>query len=178
MRSREQFRKVSMQWHRFFGFRAADRTERLGEKRIRARIFDHKREEIRQKRFSRLHRINIKGQLEQMIGPSAAFRGLQEPVIRAVARGEWPIIQIIPTGSGKSLTFILPAYCTPDGVTVVVTPLVSLQDDIVGRCIKLGIDAYVWKSREVQRAALLVFVTPESAVSKGFRMFVERMYGQ
>lgn len=59
-----------------------------------------------------------------------------------------------------------------------VTPLVALENDMVARCIKLGIDAYVWKSREVQRAASLVFVTPESAVSKGFRMFVERMHGQ
>ncbi|RTE68127.1 hypothetical protein BHE90_017496, partial [Fusarium euwallaceae] len=101
-----------------------------------------------------------------------------EPVIRAVARGEWPIVQITPTGGGKSLTFMLPAYCTPDGVTVVITPLVSLQDDMAARCAKMGIDAYAWRSSGVQRAASLVFVTPESAVSKGFRAFVERMQGQ
>ncbi|KAI8394943.1 hypothetical protein FOFC_21656, partial [Fusarium oxysporum] len=178
IRSREKFRKISMQWHRFFGFGAADRKEQLGGKRIRTGIFDNEREELRRKRFGRLHRIDMKGQLGQMMGASARFRGLQEPVIRAVARGEWPIVQITPTGGGKSLTFMLPAYCTPDGVTVVVTPLVSLENDMVRRCIKLGIDAYVWKSREVQRAASLVFVTPESAVSKGFRMFIERMHGQ
>jgi superfamily II DNA helicase RecQ len=178
MRSREKFRKVSMQWHRFFGFGAEDRMERLGEKRVRAGIFDAEREEIRRKRFARLHRIDIRGQLKQLMGPAAEFRGLQEPVIRAVARGEWPVVQVTPTGGGKSLTFMLPAYCTPDGVTVVITPLVSLENDMVARCVKMGIDAYIWKSRGVQRAASLVFVTPESAVSKGFRVFVERMHGQ
>jgi superfamily II DNA helicase RecQ len=49
---------------------------------------------------------------------------------------------------------------------------------MVGRCTKSGIDVYIWKSRGVQRAVSLVFVTSESAVSKGFRMFVERMHGQ
>ncbi|KAL3595876.1 hypothetical protein FPOAC2_10246 [Fusarium poae] len=177
MRSRDEFRKASMQWHRFFGFGAEDRVEQLGGKRIRCG-FDDEREEMRRKRFSRLHRIDLKGQLGQMMGPSATFRGLQESVIRAVARGEWPIVQVTPTGGGKSLTFMLPAYCTPDGVTVVITPLVALEDDMAVRCAKLGIDAYVWKSRGIQRAASLVFVTPESAVSKGFRAFVERMHGQ
>ncbi|GKU13616.1 unnamed protein product [Fusarium langsethiae] len=177
LRSRDEFRKASMQWHRFFGFGAQDRVEQLGGKRSRCG-FDDEREEMRRKRFSRLHRMDLKGQLGQMMGPSATFRGLQEPVIRAVARGEWPIVQVTPTGGGKSLTFMLPAYCTPDGVTVVITPLVALENDMAVRCAKLGIDAYVWKSRGVQRAASLIFVTPESSVSKGFRTFVERMHGQ
>ncbi|OBS16245.1 hypothetical protein FPOA_13049 [Fusarium poae] len=178
MNRRDGFRKVSMQWHRFFGFGAEDRVEQLGTKRPRY-PFDEEREMTRRNRFGRLHRVDMQGQLKQMMGATAAFRGQQESVIRAVARGEWPIVQITPTGGGKSLTFMLPAYCTPDGVTVVVTPLVALQDDMAVRCSKLGIDAYVWRSRGViQRAASLVFVTPESAVSKGFRTFVERMHGQ
>ncbi|KAL9572228.1 hypothetical protein ACKAV7_003641 [Fusarium commune] len=182
MREREEFRKVSMRWHRFFDFGAEDRTDQFGSMsgglKRKKEAFDDEREMMRRKRFDRLHRIDIKGQLRQMMGPTAIFRGLQEKVIRAVARGEWPIMQVTPTGGGKSLTFMLPAYCTPDGVTVVITPLVSLQDDMAVRCQRLGIDAYIWKSREVQRAASLVFVTPESAVSKGFRTFVERMHGQ
>ncbi|KAF4473075.1 ATP-dependent DNA helicase Q1 [Fusarium albosuccineum] len=184
MRSREEFRKVSMQWHRFFGFGAEDRAEWTftaggSRRRRRGRVaIDDAREEMRRRRFGRLHRTDMQGQLRQMIGPAAAFRGLQEPVIRALARGEWPIVQVTPTGGGKSMTFMLPAYCTPEGVTVVITPLVSLQDDMADRCAKLGIDAYVWRSGGVQRGASLVFVTPESAVGKGFRVFIERMCGQ
>jgi superfamily II DNA helicase RecQ len=44
---------------------------------------------------------------------------------------------------------MLPAYCILDGVIVVVMPLVLLENDMVRRYIKLGIDIYVWKSREV-----------------------------
>ncbi|CAM1507686.1 Fc.00g073270.m01.CDS01, partial [Cosmosporella sp. VM-42] len=87
-------------------------------------------------------------------------------------------MQVTPTSGGKSLTFILPAFYTPTGVTIVISPLVALQNDMDVRCAKMGIDAYVWKSRGIQRAASLVFVTPESAVSKGFQTFVERMHGQ
>ncbi|KAH7109571.1 hypothetical protein B0J13DRAFT_663600 [Dactylonectria estremocensis] len=106
MRSREQFRKVSMQWHQFFGLGAEDRTEwSIGAKRGRS-MFDADREDVRRKRFGRLHRMDMQGQLQQMMGPAVAFRGLQEPVIRAVVRGEWPIVQITPTGGGKSLTFV------------------------------------------------------------------------
>lgn len=164
MRSREQFRKVSMQWHRFFGFGAQDRGGAdPGWKRMR-QIFEAEREDMRRKRFERLHHMDMQGQLKQMMGAAAEFRGLQEPVMWAVIRGEWPILQVMATGGGKSLTFMLPGFCTPDGVTVIVTPLVALQNDMDVRCAKMGIDAYVWKSRGVQRAASLVFVTPESAV--------------
>ncbi|RKL22022.1 hypothetical protein BFJ72_g14786 [Fusarium proliferatum] len=180
MRSRNEFQTVSMRWHAFFGFGAEDRVERsggMGLKRGRME-FDMEREDIRRRRFERLHRADMRGQLKQMMGESAEFRGLQEAVIRTVVRGDGPIVQITPTGGGKSLTFMLPAFCTPDGMTIVVTPLVALENDMEERCRKMGIDGYVWKSRGVQRGASLVFVTPESAVTKGFRSFVERMHGQ
>jgi superfamily II DNA helicase RecQ len=49
---------------------------------------------------------------------------------------------------------------------------------MVQRCQRLGINGYIWKQHGTQRAASLVFVTPESAVTKGFRAFVDRMHGQ
>jgi superfamily II DNA helicase RecQ len=69
-----------------------------------------------------------------MMGPGASFRGLQEPMIRAVARGEWPIVQVTPIGGGKSLIFMLPAFCTPDSMTIVVSLLVALENDMEVRC--------------------------------------------
>ncbi|WKT53658.1 hypothetical protein QSH57_004242 [Fusarium oxysporum f. sp. vasinfectum] len=102
MRKREEFCKVSMRWHYFFDFGAEDRTDQfgsiLGGLKRKKEAFDDEREMMRRKRFDRLHRIDIKGQLRQMMGPTAMFRGLQEKVIRAVARGEWPIVQVTPTG--------------------------------------------------------------------------------
>ncbi|SCV25108.1 uncharacterized protein FFB14_00001 [Fusarium fujikuroi] len=43
----------------------------------------------------------MRGQLKQMMGKSAEFRGLQEAVIRTVVRGDGPIVQITPTGGGQ-----------------------------------------------------------------------------
>jgi superfamily II DNA helicase RecQ len=136
------------------------------------------REYLQRQRFTCLHQTDIKAQLKQIMGPGVVFRGMQEQVIRLVTRGEWPIVQVTPTGGGKSLTFMLPAYCVPDGVTVVITPLVALENDMVQWCERLGIDAYIWKRDGVQRAASIVFVTPESAVTKAFGVFVDRMHGQ
>jgi superfamily II DNA helicase RecQ len=138
-------------------------------------VFESVREEARFRRFARLQRVDIQGQLKQMMGPEAQFRGMQEEVIRAIVRGESPIIQVAGTGEGKSMSFMLPAFCSPDGVTVVVVPLVALRGDLHGRCQRMGIDAHVWQGQGVNRAAAIVFVTPESAVTVGFRSFANRL---
>src|SRR5690606_14673980 len=89
--------------------------------------------------------------------------------------GETPVVQVAGTGVGKSMSFMLPAYCSPDGVTVVVVPLVALREDLHRRCKRAGIDAHVWHSQGPNRGASIVFVTPESAVTKGFQGFVNRL---
>jgi hypothetical protein len=178
LKQRDGFRKISIQWHRFLGFGARDRllAGRGGAKRVRG-LFEVEREDIQRRRFEQLRHTDIRGQLKQMMGKDADFRGKQEEVIRAVMAGTWPIVQVAPTGGGKSLTFMLPAYCVPDGVTIVVTPLVALENDMVRRCTEAEIEGYVWKSNGLQRAASLIFVTPESAVTKAFRVLVERLQG-
>lgn len=61
MRSREQFCKVSMQWHQFFGLGAEDRTEWIiGAKRGRS-MYDADREDVRRKRFGRLYCMDMQG---------------------------------------------------------------------------------------------------------------------
>ena len=76
--------------------------------------------------------------LETVFGfPS--FRPGQEEVVQAVLDGE-DVLAVMPTGSGKSLCYQLPALVRP-GVTVVVSPLISLMRDQVGQLREYGVAA-------------------------------------
>ena len=57
------------------------------------------------------------------------FREGQEEVIEAVMAGE-DVLTIMPTGSGKSLCYQLPALAF-EGITLVVSPLIALMKDQV-----------------------------------------------
>ena len=63
------------------------------------------------------------------------FRPGQRDVIDAVLAGEDSLC-IMPTGGGKSLVYQLPAIVSK-GVTVVVSPLMSLIQDQVGGCVRV-----------------------------------------
>ncbi|WP_100010769.1 RecQ family ATP-dependent DNA helicase [Lentibacillus sediminis] len=58
-----------------------------------------------------------------------SFRPGQKEIIRNVLKGE-NVLGILPTGSGKSICYQLPARILP-GITVVVSPLISLMMDQV-----------------------------------------------
>src|SRR5436305_10898353 len=67
------------------------------------------------------------------------FRPGQEAIIRSVLSGR-PTIAILPTGSGKSLCYQLPALLF-EGTTVVASPLVALMKDQVDALAARGIAA-------------------------------------
>ena len=73
--------------------------------------------------------LDLAASLRHLFGFDS-FRPMQEKAIRSALSGR-DVLVVMPTGSGKSLCFQLPALMT-DGVTIVVSPLVALMQDQVG----------------------------------------------
>ncbi len=107
-----------------------------------------------------------------------SFRPLQLEIIESVLSGH-DTLGLLPTGGGKSLTFQVPALMLP-GVTLVVTPLISLMKDQVDNLLNRGIRAVHFHSgltrREVDLAltrcrlgkAKLAYVSPERLQNENF----------
>ena len=112
------------------------------------------------------------------------FRPAQKQVIDRVMAGE-NALAVMPTGSGKSLCYQLPALALP-GVTLVVSPLIALMKDQVDQLNRLGLPATVINStvpRDQQRSRLeqaitgrikLLYIAPERFQNDEFRTGLAR----
>lgn len=69
----------------------------------------------------------------------------QKEALESVCLGRSDGLYILPTGSGKSLLFMVPGILFPNLRTVVIVPLVALQNDLVRKCKEVGINAVKWK---------------------------------
>jgi len=106
------------------------------------------------------------------------FRPGQAPVVEAQLQGR-DVLAVAPTGSGKSISYWVPAVMS-DGLTLVVSPLIALMKDQVDRLRAAGVDAAFINStqeRPEQVAALqaaaagrlrLLYVAPERFSRPGF----------
>ena len=123
---------------------------------------------------------NARGLLKQYFGYDD-FREGQKPLIDAVLDGR-DVLGIMPTGAGKSLCFQIPALMMP-GITLVVSPLISLMKDQVGALNQAGIHAAFLNSSLSMgqyRKALdlaregrykIIYVAPERLETEGFLQF-------
>src|SRR5213596_4271297 len=87
--------------------------------------------------------MDLAGALKKHFGYDA-FRPLQEEIVRNALAGR-DVFALMPTGGGKSLCFQLPALLRP-GLTIGVSPLISLMKDQVDALQTSGIPATYWNS--------------------------------
>lgn len=115
--------------------------------------------------------VTISKQVLRSVFKQEAFRENQEKIIDASLEKK-DIFVLMPTGGGKSLCYQLPAVIC-DGLTVVVSPLLSLIQDQVAGLLRRNIPAVALNStctaaergvimRALRRRVVkLVYVTPE-----------------
>ncbi|MFY8352551.1 DNA helicase RecQ [Pseudoalteromonas sp. SSM20] len=106
------------------------------------------------------------------------FRAGQEQVIEAILAGQDCLV-LMPTGGGKSLCYQVPALLLP-GITIVVSPLISLMQDQVAQLKAQGVAAaYInqSQSREEQQQIYqglhqgqikILYVAPERLLTDDF----------
>lgn len=109
------------------------------------------------------------------------FRAGQREVVEQLLAGR-DVLAVMPTGAGKSICYQVPALALP-GVTVVVSPLVSLMQDQVRALVAAGVKAAYLNSSltDGQKALMLrracegwykiIYVAPERLALPGFQRF-------
>ncbi len=107
-----------------------------------------------------------------------SFRYLQEEIINSVLEGN-DTLGLMPTGGGKSITFQVPTMVM-EGMTLVVTPIISLMKDQVDNLLKRNIQAtylhsgisYTEKRKVIDKCLYgkykFLYVSPERLQSDTF----------
>jgi ATP-dependent DNA helicase RecQ len=128
--------------------------------------------------------VELREQLQSMFGLDD-FRASQREVVEDVLRGR-DVLCVMPTGAGKSLCYQLPAT-VQGGLSIVVSPLISLMEDQVQQLRDAGLPALMLNSgmpaeeaRQTmaqlhQDYAGLLYVAPERFFAAGFQSVMEKL---
>lgn len=127
--------------------------------------------------------MQLESSLQQYFGYST-FRPGQKEIIDTILSGR-DTLGVLPTGGGKSICYQLPALMLP-GLTVVISPLISLMKDQVDTLTQLGIPAAYLNStisndefkevvKQIRMGSLkLLYVAPERLDSDSFISFIKQ----
>lgn len=109
------------------------------------------------------------------------FRGVQEAVVERAIAGQHTLA-VMPTGSGKSLCYQLPALAR-HGTAIVISPLIALMQDQVRSADAFGFRAAALTSASEDPRAIrdalrdgkldLLYVAPERATTEGFQRLLQ-----
>ena len=101
------------------------------------------------------HRHGSKREILREVFGHDSFRPNQEVVIDTLSSGR-SVLAVMPTGSGKSLCYQIPALMH-EGLTVVISPLIALMRDQVSALKLAGVDADTINSSSDQSAKYAVW---------------------
>ena len=115
----------------------------------------------------------------------SSFREGQEKIIRNILEKK-DTLGIMPTGGGKSICYQIPAMVM-EGITIVISPLISLMKDQVDGLKEMNIPAIVINSSQSAKEAResysiirkgeakLIYVAPERLKAEGFTELMKEM---
>lgn len=113
-----------------------------------------------------------------------SFREGQENIINSIVQGR-DILAIMPTGGGKSICYQVPALML-EGLTIVISPLISLMKDQVDTLKDMGVEAEYINStlssaeendiiNKIERNQVkILYIAPERLGSSGFLNIIGR----
>ncbi|KOB74656.1 DNA helicase recq5 [Operophtera brumata] len=132
---------------------------------------------------------SVTDKLLQCFGHRKFKSELQERAVRAINRGVHDVFVSMPTGSGKSLCFQLPAMLQDNKVAIVFSPLLALIKDQIDHLAKLKIVAESVNSkmtskdrervlndlRSMKPDTRFLYITPEQAATDTFKSLMEHL---
>lgn len=113
------------------------------------------------------------------------FKPIQAKAIQSILQGQDTFV-VMPTGGGKSLCYQIPALLFP-GLTLVISPLISLMKDQVDSLAAMGIDGAFINStlslreyQEIRQRLLqgqikMLYVAPERLAAPDFEQLMEQL---
>lgn len=122
--------------------------------------------------------------LKQYFGHSS-FRDGQEKIISKLISGK-DVLGIMPTGAGKSVCYQIPALMA-EGITLVISPLISLMNDQVTALVQSGIRGAYYNStltagqrtrvrRNMENGLYkIIYVAPERLETESFKAVCNKL---